>query len=75
MGNIRTFDRFLRLVLGIAALQLGYFWLASPWSWLAYAVALVLFVTAAFRFCPLYRVLGIAPVAAGKTIGGLGLAT
>jgi hypothetical protein len=74
MGNIRTFDRFLRLVLGIAALQLGYFWLASPWSSLAYAVALVLFVTAAFRFCPLYRVLGIAPVAAGKTIGGLGLA-
>ncbi len=69
-----TPDRVLRLLFGVALLQLGYFWLAGPWSWLAYAAGLVLLVTAVFRFCPLYRLLGIAPAAAGKGMGGRGLA-
>lgn len=62
MKNIRPFDRFLRLILGVVFALLGYFWLASPWSWLAYIVAIILFATAALSFCPLYKVLGLKPV-------------
>jgi hypothetical protein len=59
MNNIRPIDRFLRLALAIILLQAGYFWLASPWSWLAYGVALVLLVTALVRYCPIYGLIGI----------------
>jgi hypothetical protein len=69
MINIRPIDRFLRLVLGILLLLAGYFWLASPWSWLAYASAVIIFTTAAFRFCPVYRLLGIAPAEYKRTTG------
>ena len=62
MKNIRSFDRFLRFTLGIVLLQLGYFWLASPWNWLAYAIAAIMLVTAAVGFCPIYKLLGVAPI-------------
>ena len=71
MKNIRPFDRFFRLALGIVALLLGYFWLAAPLNLVAYAVAAILILTALFRFCPLYRLLGISPVAANAMPSGL----
>lgn len=74
MKNIRSVDRFLRLVLGVALLQLGYFWLANPLSWVAYIATFIMFVTAAFRFCPIYKILGMAPLAANeKPTGTLNL--
>ncbi len=73
MKNVRPFDRFVRLALCVVLLQLGYFWLANPWSWLAYAAALVMFFTAAFRFCPIYKLFGLAPADAhGKGTGAFG---
>lgn len=54
------------MVLGIALLQLGYFWLGNPWNWVAAAAGLVLLVTAALRFCPLYRVIGVRTCTAGE---------
>jgi Protein of unknown function (DUF2892) len=77
MKNIRPLDRFLRLVFGVLFTLLGYFWLGSPWSWLAYIAAIILFATAAFRFCPIYKLFGIAPSAANDRPAGalsLGLA-
>jgi hypothetical protein len=72
MKNIRSVERFLRLVLGVVLMMLGYFWLASLWSWLAYAAAIIMFATAAFRFCPIYKLLGVAPTAAkDKPAGAL----
>jgi len=59
LSNIRTPDRFLRATIAILSSELGYFWLASPYSWLAFAIAAVLAVTAVLGFCPLYAVLGI----------------
>jgi Protein of unknown function (DUF2892) len=41
MKNIRPLDRFVRFALAILLAQAGYFWLASPWSWVAYAAALI----------------------------------
>ncbi len=74
MKNIRPIDRFLRLVLGAVFSLLGYYWLAGPSSWLAYVAAFIMFATAAFRFCPIYKLLGIGPSAAkDKPTGALGL--
>lgn len=60
--NVKPLDRFLRALLGVAALELAFFWLAGAWQIAAYVVGAVLIVTAAFRFCPLYRILGIRPI-------------
>ena len=59
MQNMNTLDRIVRAVLGIALVELAYFWLAGAWQIVAYLAGTVLVVTAAIRFCPLYRVLGI----------------
>jgi hypothetical protein len=58
--NTGTLDRFLRLAGAILAAEGGYFWLGSPWNWLAYAVAVILAATAALGFCPVYRLIGLA---------------
>ena len=69
MKNIHTLDRYVRLGLGIVLLELAYFWLGSPWQWVAYALAAVALGTSAIGFCPLYRVLGIGRShAAGRPI-------
>lgn len=74
MKNILPLDRFLRFALAILLAEAGYFWLPSPWSFVAYAAALVMLVTAVLRFCPIYKVLGLAPKMDGKRTGAAGLA-
>jgi hypothetical protein len=66
MKNTRPIDRFLRFAAAILLVQAGYFWLAFPWNWLAFAIAIVLAVTAAIGICPIYALLGVKPV---KTTG------
>ena len=60
--NVKPVDRFLRALVGVAAVELAFFWLAGAWQIAAYVVGAVLIVTAAVRFCPLYKILGIRPV-------------
>lgn len=55
--NVGTLDRVIRLLLGIALIGL-WFLAPAPWKWLAIA-GVVLVLTAAFRICPLYAVLGL----------------
>jgi Protein of unknown function (DUF2892) len=76
MNNIHQIDRFMRLVLGVLFFLLGYFWIAAPWSWLAYLAGIVMFGTALLRFCPIYQLLGIKPATNVRPIGawGIGLA-
>lgn len=53
-ANIGTIDQVIRILLGIgliAATLLGFIGL---WGWLG----IILVLTGAFRFCPLYRILG-----------------
>lgn len=73
MKNIQPIDRFLRFMLGVVFSLLGYFWLASPWNWLGYLVAIVMFGTAAFRFCPIYNLFGLKPAAVTKPVGSFSL--
>ncbi len=63
-ANVGTVDRFIRLIFG-AILVVGPFVFASAlWSgpvlsWLVPLIGLVLIATALFRFCPLYRLIGV----------------
>ena len=54
--NVGTIDRALRAVLGAIALALVVTGPRSAWGFLG----LVLLVTAAIGFCPIYAVLGVS---------------
>ncbi|PKR59682.1 YgaP family membrane protein [Thalassospira lohafexi] len=67
MKNIGGLDRVFRIVLGLALLAVP-FVMVKPddaivafgtYGWLMVAAGVVMLVTAVFRFCPMYRVLGI----------------
>lgn len=62
MRNLNTLDRMFRVLLGVLFLELAFFWLAGRWQLGAYIVGAILVGTAAIRFCPLYRILGISTV-------------
>jgi hypothetical protein len=59
--NMGTVDQYVRIVVGLAlvafALQDGFSFQGWPWVGV---LGLVLFVTAFFRRCPLYQVMGIS---------------
>jgi integral membrane sensor domain MASE1 len=68
MPNVGTVDRLLRALVGLVLIalpfiggaeQLGSFAYGGSLWWVPVAVGLVALATAAMRFCPLYRVLGI----------------
>jgi hypothetical protein len=60
MSNLNTWDRLIRALFGLVALELAFFWLGGGLQMAAYGVAAVLLVTALVRFCPLYKLLGIS---------------
>jgi hypothetical protein len=62
MKNVNALDRIVRLILGVALLQLAFFWLAGSWQTASYVGGAILIGTAAIRFCPLYRMLGFSTV-------------
>ncbi|MFL4471133.1 DUF2892 domain-containing protein [Tateyamaria armeniaca] len=64
-ANVGTPDRLLRAILGLVLIVAPLLNMPAIWSSpvLAYGsmgVGLVLVLTALFRFCPLYRVLGLS---------------
>lgn len=58
-GNESNQDRGIRAVVGIIALLIGLFAVGGFLRALLIIVGLVLVITAAVGFCPLYRLLGI----------------
>ena len=59
--NMGTIDRALRAIIGVLAL-LGAFalgWFSGWMVWAAAVVGVIMLVTAAVGFCPLYRLVGI----------------
>jgi hypothetical protein len=71
MTNITRTDQVFRTTLGVALALLGYFWLGSPWSLLAYAATAIMFATAAIRYCPIYGIFGRKPIVAAKNPKGI----
>lgn len=56
LANIGAYDRLIRLVVGLALIVATLADYIGPWGW----IGLIAIATAAFRFCPLYRLLGIS---------------
>lgn len=62
--NVGSADRFIRIVLGLILVLLPYVTNLALWSNPVASIGLpivgvVLVVTALFRFCPLYRLIGV----------------
>jgi len=55
MINVGKTDRLIRFILGIVMLSLVFIGPQTLWGLLG----LVLILTAAFNFCPIYRLLGM----------------
>lgn len=59
-ANVGNMDRIIRGVAGIALLAFGFLGEQSPLiSYICMGVGAVFTLTAAFKFCPLYPILGI----------------
>lgn len=56
--NVGTPDRIVRVLLGIA-LGVAFVTIAAPWSYVAAVLAVIMLVTGATGFCPLYALFGI----------------
>ena len=56
MSNMATWDRVIRVVLGLVlvAWALGWIGTANNWGW----IGLILIATGLVSFCPLYRMIG-----------------
>ncbi|UIJ72558.1 DUF2892 domain-containing protein [Aurantimonas sp. HBX-1] len=57
-ANVGPTDRVVRIVLAAVVAFAAYAYLAAPWSYVGYAVAVILVATAAVRFCPAYALVG-----------------
>jgi len=67
MANVGGFDRVLRFIVGIVLVLVPFLGGSVPalaglgnWAWVIGAVGLVMLLTAIFRFCPAYPLLGIS---------------
>jgi hypothetical protein len=63
--NLGNIDRITRLLIGLALffaplLNLPAIWSSSTAAYVSMCVGLILTLTALFRFCPLYRILGMS---------------
>jgi hypothetical protein len=58
--NMGTVDRIVRVVVGVVLAAAGFFGTTGVWSIVLYVLAVVMFVTAAVGFCPLYLPFGIS---------------
>jgi hypothetical protein len=75
MKNLHSIDQLLRLLAGILLMEAGYFWLAGTAQWIAYGASALLLLTGAFRFCPVYLLLGVgAGTSASQPRGRIALA-
>ena len=57
--NVHPLDRFARLALSLLLAEAAFFWLAGAAKLGAYAVAIVLLLTAVTGICPLYKLAGV----------------
>jgi hypothetical protein len=65
--NVGSIDRIVRFAFGAVLLAVpflppfdGFFAALGPWKFAVAAAGAVMLATAAMRFCPAYRLLGIA---------------
>jgi len=54
MSNLATWDRVIRVVLGLVLIALVFVGPKTQWGW----IGLILVATGLVSFCPLYRMIG-----------------
>ena len=66
VANVGGIDRVLRFIAGVVLILVPFVAPSVPalaglgnWAWLIGAVGVVMLLTAAFRFCPAYPLLGV----------------
>ena len=64
-ANVGNTDRILRAILGVVLiiaplLNMPSIWASAALAYGSMAVGIVLVATALFRFCPLYRIVGLS---------------
>jgi len=64
-ANVGNADRHFRLVVGIILLlspllNMPAIWSSSGFAYASMAVGVILIATSLFRFCPLYRLIGVS---------------
>lgn len=67
MANVGLVDRILRACIGVVLLALPFVMTKpeegsmafGPYAWVILAAGVVMLVTAALRFCPLYKLFGL----------------
>lgn len=69
-ANVGPVDRLIRIVIGIVLIVAPYVITSDLWTnplvrWAVPAIGAVLILTALFRFCPLYRLIGANTCKAG----------
>ena len=69
--NLGSPDRLIRFILGglliaLPLLNLPAIWSSGVMAYGSMAIGLILIVTAMFRFCPLYRIVGISTCKIGS---------
>jgi tetratricopeptide (TPR) repeat protein len=69
LSNENWIDRSVRALIGLALLQLAYFWLGGVCATIFYALSAVLLLTATVSFCPIYRALGMRSNGKPNTLG------
>ena len=58
--NVGSIDKIIRYVIALIAIYVSYQGLVeSPWNYVLYAIAGIMFLTGLFGTCPIFSVLGI----------------
>ena len=58
--NVGSADRIMRIIIGIIALGVAYYYLTGVGMWIVGIVGVVMIVTALMRTCPAYSLLGMS---------------
>ena len=54
--NVGSWDRWLRIIVGLGVVSLNFWGPRTAWGW----IGILPIVTGLFRFCPAYTLFGIA---------------
>lgn len=55
-ANVGSLDRAARIIIGLVLIGLAVAGIGSPWTW----IGVVPLATGAFKFCPLYTLIGFS---------------
>ncbi len=58
--NEASWDRVIRVLLGILLILVGQIWIEGAWRWALTVIGLIPLLTGLVGFCPLYAIFGLS---------------